>query len=165
MPAEQERVYLDANVFLAYVSGEDGRANTVEALLVAARKGELVVLSSTVSVVEVAFGAEEKVQRVLEPATEQAIDELWHPTSPVTLVEPSVLVMREARDLIRKNLAEGGARLTPLDAVHLASAVRFEVDRFFTYESANNRPKQWADLTGLVVEEPVVAEPPLDFGP
>lgn len=70
MPAEQERVYLDANVFLAYVSGEDGRANTVEALLVAARKGELVVLTSTVSVVEVAFGAEEKAQRVLEPATE-----------------------------------------------------------------------------------------------
>lgn len=70
MPAEQERVYLDANVFLAYVSGEDGRANTVEALLVAARKGELVVLTSTVSVVEVTFGAEEKAQRVLEPATE-----------------------------------------------------------------------------------------------
>lgn len=83
----------------------------------------------------------------------------------MTLVEPSVLVMREARDLIRKNLADGGARLTPLDAVHLASAVRFQVDRFFTYESANNRPRQWADLTGLVVEEPVVAEPPLDFGP
>jgi predicted nucleic acid-binding protein len=146
------------------VSGEEGRAATVEALLVAARKGDLVVLTSTVSVVEVAFGAEEKAQRALEPATELAIDELWHPTSPVTLVEPSVLVMREARDLIRKNLADGGARLTPLDAVHLASAVRFQADRFFTYESANNRQVQWADLTGLTVEEPAVAQPPLDFG-
>ena len=108
MPAEPDRIYFDANVFLAYVSGEEDRAATVEALLVAARNGDLAVLTSTVSVVEVAFGAEEKTQRVLEPATESAIDELWHPTSPVTLIEPSVLVMREARDLIRKNLAEIG---------------------------------------------------------
>lgn len=165
MPAEPDRVYFDANVFLAYVSGEEGRAATVEALLIAAREGDLVALTSTVSVVEVAFGAEEKAQRVLESATELAIDELWHPTSPVTLVEPSVLVMREARDLIRKNLAGGGARLTPLDAVHLASAVRFRADRFFTYESANNRQAQWAELTGLDVQEPTVAQPPLDFGP
>ncbi len=164
MPVELERAYFDANVFLAYVSDEPDRAAIVEALLVAARKGDLVVLTSTASVVEVAFGAEEKAQRELDPVVESAIAELWHPESPVTLVEPSVLVMTEARDLIRRNLVEGGARLTPLDAVHLASAVRFRADRFFTYESANNRRTRWADLTGLVVEEPSIAQPPLDFG-
>ena len=59
MPAEAARrlYYADANVLLAYVGNEPGRADIVEALLDEARRGVIEIITSVLSIAEVAFGA------------------------------------------------------------------------------------------------------------
>ena len=66
------RIYFDANVFLAFVSDEPDRAATVEELLRQAKAKSVAVLTSTVSIAEVAYGGEEKLQQVLDVAVEVA---------------------------------------------------------------------------------------------
>lgn len=57
MPANPRRIYFDANVFLAYVGNEQGRADTVQALLDEARRDEIEIVTSVLSIAEVAYGA------------------------------------------------------------------------------------------------------------
>lgn len=156
------RIYFDANVFLAFVSDEPDRAATVEELLRQAKAKSVAVLTSTVSIAEVAYGGEEKLQQVLDVAVEARIDALWAPGGPVTLVEASRNVLTTARGLIRTNLAGGHGRLTPLDAVHLSTALVERADEVATYET--NRHARWSDLIGLAVSEPALSQAPLDFG-
>ena len=59
MPANPRRIYFDANVFLAYVGNEQGRADTVQALLDEARRDEIEIVTSVLSIAEVAYGAHE----------------------------------------------------------------------------------------------------------
>ncbi|MGH9266691.1 MAG: hypothetical protein ACRD0D_00765, partial [Acidimicrobiales bacterium] len=99
-------------------------------------------------------------QKSLDADIEARIDGLWAPGGPVTLVEASRLVLVTARRLIRTNLAEDFGRLTPLDAVHLATALVEKVDTMATYET--NACARWAALTGLPITEPEVYQPPLD---
>ncbi len=160
MPGRSRRIYFDANVFLAFVSDEPGRAAVVEEQLRQSQAGSVAVLTSTVSIAEVAYGAEEKSQQSLDVDIEARIDGLWAPGGPVTLVEASRLVLVTARSLIRSNLALGYGRLTPLDAIHLATALVEKVDTMATYET--NACARWATLTGLLVTEPEVYQPPLE---
>lgn len=50
------RVYFDANVFLAFVSDEPDRAAVVQELLRLTQPKAVAVLTSTVSIAEVAYG-------------------------------------------------------------------------------------------------------------
>jgi predicted nucleic acid-binding protein len=157
--AELPIFYLDANVLLAYLNGESGRADVVEDLLATAADGELRLVSSAVSIVEVAFAAHEKTGGSLDPGVEHRIEALWHPQGPVRLVEAHRSAMLEARSLIRRELADGHGRLTPLDAVHLATAKIVGAERIFTYERAC--AASWSRLVGIPVEEPWTASPRL----
>lgn len=158
MPSDPEAEYLDASVLLAYVRDEPGRAGTVENILTAAAEGKLEVRTSTLSIAEVAYGVWDVSTGVPTPESEQAIERLWQPGSVLRLIEPSVAVMRSARDLIRR-ARMAGYSLRSADAVHLASATaRSDTARIFTYD---NKAPQWAEITGLEVSEPFVAEPPL----
>ena len=56
MPASPHRVYFDANVFLAYVSNEDGRAAVVRSLLAEAQRAQIEIVTSVLSIAEVAYG-------------------------------------------------------------------------------------------------------------
>lgn len=154
MPSDRAE-YVDANVLLAYVSNEADRADVVEQVLSEAAEGKRSLMTSTLSIVEVAYAVDELGN--LSESSEQAIDQLWAPSSPIQLIEPSVAVMRRARALLREARRAGRA-LKPADAIHLASAVTSAgVGSILTYESANTRT-QWAELTGVKVEEPDVAQ-------
>ena len=155
MPAEQ---YLDANVLLAYVLEEEG-APVVEQLLLEADQGDRKLLTSTVSIVEVAFGAETAKESALDPGTLSTIDSLWSGGQPVGLADASIRTMYQARDIARE-ARRRNRRLTPRDAIHLATAVAADVEKFFTYEKEDTRGV-WAEITGLVVEEPNVEQMPL----
>jgi predicted nucleic acid-binding protein len=155
MPAEQ---YVDANVLLAYVLEEEG-APVVEQLLLEADKGDRRLLTSTVSIVEVAFGAETAKGGALDPGTLSTIDNLWSGGRPVALADASIRTMYEARDIARE-ARRRNRRLTPRDAIHLATAVAAGVEKFFTYEKDETR-KIWAEITGLDVEEPNVEQMPM----
>ena len=94
MPASTRRIYVDANVLLAYLGNETGRAEIVEALLDEARRSEIEIITSVLSIAEVAFGAQER-DAGLTPEGEAQIDTLWQPASPITLVDVSQPARRE----------------------------------------------------------------------
>lgn len=60
MPDKSDRIYWDACVFLAYINGDDGRADVIQQLLDEAAEGAFELVTSTVSQVEVAFGKQNK---------------------------------------------------------------------------------------------------------
>ncbi len=55
MSVEPPRVYLDANVLLAYVSDEEERASVVQSVLDDGRQDRAVLLTSTLTIAEVAY--------------------------------------------------------------------------------------------------------------
>jgi predicted nucleic acid-binding protein len=161
MPASTRRIYFDANVFLAYISDEKGRAATVQSVLEEARRGEVEIVTSILSIAEVAYAAHE-VAAELTSDGESAIDELWKPASPITLVDASEATSREARRLIRKSKTEAIKTPGSIDAMHLATASIHGCVSIFTYEKDTSRAA-WAKLTGIRVTEPETMMPQLDI--
>ena len=161
MPADSRRLYFDANVLLAYVGDEEGRADTVQALLDEARRAEIVIITSVLSITEVAYGAHERDQGLTD-AGEDAIEQLWTPASPITLADVSQAVARTARTLIRVAKTQGLSGLRGADAIHLATARMLGCEVIFTYE-AEARRTRWQQITGISVSEPVTNTPRLDL--
>ncbi len=161
MPAELRRIYIDANVFLAYVGNEEGRADTVQTVLDDARRGQLQILTSVLSIAEVAYGAHERDQGLTE-AGEEAIEQLWTPGSPITLVDVSQAVTRNARTMIREAKSQNLGGLRSADAIHLATARMFGCDEIFTYEGKARR-ERWQQIAEIPVSEPVTNTPQLDL--
>lgn len=157
---DPKRLYWDACVFLAAVNGEPDRVPHIDAIMDAAAKGDLFIYTSTVSIVEVSFAAQERDQQVLDEATEDKISQLWEPGTPVGLIEFHELVAAEARDLVRQALS-GGWSLKPMDSIHLATAKRIGATAFHTYDTA--LPK-YAAILGMPIEEPIADAPMLALG-
>ena len=153
--------YWDSCVFLSAVNGDAGRLPHIESFLDSASKGDVVILTSTVSKVEVAFGAAEQLSQALDPAVENKINELWDTGSPVKLVEFHELLAEDARALMRQALTKGWS-LRPLDAVHLATAMRYKSDRFHTYDAGLQK---FSGQIGITIEEPISPTPMLPMSP
>lgn len=126
-------------------------------LLREAEDGSRRLITSTVTIVEVAFAADSKGD-ALDPGTLKAIDNLWADGKPVGLADASTKIMYEARRLARIARSQGW-KLTPRDAIHLATAVSLHASTLFTYEKKSR--ERWASVAGLSVEEPEVEQPPL----
>jgi len=135
MPDERRRLYWDSCVFLSYLNGDSGRADVMDQLHDEATTDELEIFTSMVSEVEVAFGKAEQDQSAPDETVLAAIEAFWVPPSPVKMVEFHRLIARQARQLVREvKFSKGGKRLTPMDAIHLATAQQWEVDEFQTYD-------------------------------
>ena len=157
--AKPLRVYLDANVLLSYVNEEHERADIVQSLLEDAESGIVLLYTSYLSIAEVAYIASDQ-----EPnggtGDEASIDELWTPSSPITLTEVSIPVVRMARSVIRKAHLNQIRRVRSVDAIHLASAEVNKCDRFFTYEKKGTQTG-WDTLIRPDISEPYVDAPRL----
>jgi predicted nucleic acid-binding protein len=148
------RLYWDSNVFLNYINETPDKIEVLDQLLLNARHGEVEILTSVLTVVEVAFAANEKANGHLDPAVEQKIRALWEPAAPVELVEFHFLLAEDSRALIRNALGNGWS-LKPYDAVHLATAKRMRVATVHTYED------KWERYSGMVacaIEKPSAAQ-------
>ncbi|MGH7557373.1 MAG: hypothetical protein ACREMD_06290 [Gemmatimonadota bacterium] len=84
---EVPRYYWDSAVFLSYINATQDRVADIEGHLEQARQGKLELVTSTVSMVEVAFAATEQAGRILEAEAEKAISALWLPPSPIKKAE------------------------------------------------------------------------------
>jgi predicted nucleic acid-binding protein len=157
MPDNPQKIYWDACVFLAFINGDAGRVDTIEQLLDEATAGAFELFTSTVSQVEVAFGKAEQDGTAPDETTLTAIEALWLPDSPVTLVEFHRLIATDARDLVRAAHFDG-TRLTPLDAIHLASAQRVGASEFHTYDGTLLK---FSGCPGLTIREPWTPTPRL----
>ncbi len=101
------------------------------------------IVTSVISVTEVAFTAMEAIGRALSDEEEDRIDNLWR-TDGITLVEVNVFVARLARELGRQRLERGWTEAgwrnpgAP-DLIHLATAVFAGTSEVHTTEPALHR--------------------------
>lgn len=158
MPSKdpESRYYWDACVFLAFAKNEAGRSRDIEALLDDAETGRIQIMTSMISITEVANGVRQAAGK-RDYVIEQKIDDLWRPPSPIVLVDVYRSVAEGARDLMRLAVDRPG-KLTPIDAIHLASARSLGVDRLHTYDE---RLGEWGPDIGIPVCEP--PSPPPDL--
>jgi predicted nucleic acid-binding protein len=117
-----------------------------ESLLEAAQRGTLDIVTSTVTIVEVARGAQEQAGQ-LDADSVARIDALWAPPSPIKLVEFHRVIAAGARDLIRDGISRGWS-LKPMDAIHLATAANIGASEVLTYDTALEK---YADLISVPI--------------
>ena len=153
---------MDANVFIAFLANEVRRAPVVASLLEDAERGRIELLTSVLSVTEVAFLASDHASGGAPSAEEDTIAELWVPESPVKLTEISMRVAERARDIVRMARRSDMKGVKPPDAIHLASAEVHGCQHFFTYEGETTR-EQWEHWVAPAVNEPYTDNPQLDL--
>jgi predicted nucleic acid-binding protein len=154
------RIYLDACVFLSYINGEPERLPSIDALLDEARRGEIELLTSVVSITEVAFGKAEQDGQSPDAATLEKIENLWRPPSPIKLVDFYDLLAEEARAVVRMAIPTGAKPIKPMDAIHVATAKWWSASAFYTYDE---KLPPWGPTLGLTIEEPSPLRPHLPW--
>jgi predicted nucleic acid-binding protein len=142
------RVYWDACVFLSYINGVENRRSQIEALLEGAKNGDFEIITSTVSLAEVAFSASEKEGMALDSTVERQIAGMWGP--PLKLVEFSPPIGVRAAALVRAAMVRGMG-LRPMDAIHLSTAEQMAAASFHTYDEALQK---FAPLVGFPIRQP-----------
>ena len=142
--------YWDADVCLSYFAATPGRLPTLDALLVSAGAGEIEIVTSVITISEVAFVEAGRTRRRLDPAVEAAMDALWG--SSIRLVEVSSIIALSARGLVRTSIA-AGPRLKPMDTIHLATAESLHVAAMHTYDRALH---QLSGRLGFPIREPLI---------
>ena len=160
MPGDKaKRTYWDSSVFLAWINGEKDRADIAGGLLESAQRGDIAVVTSVLTITEVAFATAERVSGTPSDEILGRIDALWDPPSPVRLAEFHRLVAMQARDLMRGALSNG-LRLKPPDAIHMSTAARTQCREILTYD-----PKwaSYAGILGIKIVQPTNAVVPLPF--
>ncbi len=144
-------VYLDACIFLRYIDAKEPHHNEAVRWLDEARARQLEIVTSVISIAEVAFSAQEKLGKALSVATERTIDELWKPGL-VRIVEVSRFVATEARKIGRRALDQGlSKRVRGADTIHMATALVRRVDVIHTYDSDW---KAYEPILGIQICEP-----------
>lgn len=155
------RIYWDANILLSYLNAVPDRLAVIEELLRQARAEDIEIVTSALSITEVAFAQGEKDVEQLDAQVEQNIDELWAPGSPIATVEFYDLIAYGARSLVRQGIPQGWGLLKPIDAIHLATAQHFAVSEFHTYDKKILR---WNGHLAFLITEPGTAQAVLDTG-
>ena len=157
-------VYWDACVWLSYVNAIPGRVEVIQALLDESTSGDgtLTIYTSALTKVEVAFAATEQRRRLLDPAMELRIDNMWTDPRLVTPVEYFDRIGVMARELMRTAIARGW-QLKPLDAIHLGTAtwlrsVGIVIDEFHTFDSSLIK---FTGAIGCPIVEPYTLRPRL----
>lgn len=155
------RVYFDSCVFISHLQDGEDRPNEEEKRVLASvgsevRKGRIHIVLSTIVYTE-----------VIRKSDRSGMAEFgrYIETSPETSeVEPSARICTKAGEIRLQYEVEGNdgqARTmgTP-DAIHLATAILWEVGAFFTYEGRLLRLDGRID--GLKIEKPNVPQMELD---
>jgi predicted nucleic acid-binding protein len=158
MPAsDRSRIYWDANVFLSLLGDDSDRMPVLESILnrVRASAGKEEIVTSSLSITEVAFGAEEQLGAPLDSEVEDRINALWDDPSTIKLRDFDRLIARDARQLIR-SARERGWSLKPADAIHLATAKAVDAAEFNTYDE---RLDKFQAIAALIVRRPYSQQP------
>jgi len=127
--------YWDSNLFLAYLESTTGQIEAIDALLAKFSRGpDPGIVTSVLSIVEVAFIEDEKQRRRLVPGLDDFLGTIWADPA-IRVVDLTTTIAAEARRMLRDSLLVG-PRLKPPDAIHLATARSANVGYFFTRDAA-----------------------------
>ena len=142
-------VYWDSCCFLSYLGGDPSRPE-LRTLMSDAKAGGILLVSSAISIAEVACLALEGLGRPLDQTIEEKIERMWGWVQAIRIVETHAGIGRRTRDLLRHALAQGWER-NARDAIHLASAQHAGVDTVHTYDAKWDR---YSSQIGSKVERP-----------
>jgi predicted nucleic acid-binding protein len=149
-------VYVDSCVFLAYFNAEPSRITLLDRLFEQIQKAdERKIITSVLSITEVAHLANEKSRRQMTSDIEERFDSFWGDTSLVEFIDVHEAIARNARQLMREAIPHGYA-LKPADSIHLASANIMGVAEFFTYDNLS----KFEVLVNFEIREPYVTTKP-----
>jgi predicted nucleic acid-binding protein len=155
-------LYWDACIFLAHLNHEPGRFEVIEELWDEIEKKEGQIITSAISIIEVAKTQQEKDNQLLDSTIENKLDAMWHDPF-IRTVEISPNLLFEARKLMRDDLKRGGI-LKPLDAIHLATANwinRYSPTRIDEFQTYDPGLKRFALDIGMSIVEPTIKQPKL----
>jgi hypothetical protein len=100
MPSDLPRYYWDACVPLSYINGITERLQHIDAFM--SRSGrDCELVTSVLSITEVAYATSEKDNKALDPNAETKISKLWQVGSPIKIVEFYELIAMKAQHLMR----------------------------------------------------------------
>jgi len=116
------------------------------------------IVTSVVSKVEVAWVAQEKLNRALSREEEARIDAMWNNPDVIEMVDFNDEIAVMARKAMREGMARGW-KLRTNDAIHLASAQWVAASELQTYDMKDFA--KFSELLGLVICEPHVIQPKL----
>jgi predicted nucleic acid-binding protein len=157
--ANERHLYWDADVFLSHLNDLEGRAERIEAVLDMVRaEKDLIIVTSTITRVEVAWKAVEQQKRQLSDEELESIDDFVGNRAIVKLIEFNDTVALRARNFMRLAMQDG-RRLRPIDAIHLASASWVEAIELNTYNLQHFQ--HFAELVGFPIREPTPEQPRL----
>jgi predicted nucleic acid-binding protein len=149
--------YVDSCVFISYFNNHPNRADLIEQFFDAVRNNpDEKLVTSTLTITEVAHIAQEKEKWRLQTDVEEKIDLFWQEEALIEFVEVNELIARQARTLIRQAIQKKYA-LKPPDAIHLASARFVGAGSFVTYDNL----EKYASLITIEVIEPRILQPRL----
>lgn len=99
---ETRYLYVDSNVFISYFNNHSGRATIIEQLFdEVERSPDRKLITSALTIVEVANLAIEKARNKLIPDFEQRLDDLWQNRALIEFVDFHEILARQARTLMR----------------------------------------------------------------
>ena len=123
MEKNPKKICWETSCFIARFNEELGRVEVCKAILEAAKKGEVELYTSFITVCEWA-----KIKGEYASEAEDAIAEfLRNPYIRLVVIDWSI--SRITRDLVRRY------KLNVRDAIHLATAIKLKVDVLHTYDS------------------------------
>lgn len=127
------KIYWDSCAWLALINEEPGRKDDVSAVYTQARQGSVELWASTISIVEAnRLSSEVNVARPLPLDSLAALDELFFQRF-IKLVPIDIDIAMRARKLVR----ETPGLKKKADAIHLASAMRWNIPLFHTYDESD----------------------------
>lgn len=154
MPKPFERPYLDSSVYISAIVGEEaepGKSDLSAQVLELGRTGQFQVIASTLVYAEV---IKDRRRDQLDPDQETLIDQYLEQDF-ITWVEVDLPLAKKARSLSR---FQG---LKPVDAIHVAAALRAKCDQFLTWDE--NDFTDGTEIDGLAIFRPHLTELPVQL--
>lgn len=143
--ADRPKVCWEASPFIAVINDETGRGPTCFALLEAARKGEIELYTSTLTLIEVFKVPTSASEEAAEKTIQEFFRNRW-----IRKQTPDWFVAIEARRLQRQF-----PHLDGRDATHLATAVYVGADYLHTYDQ-DDLIRCNGQVPNLVISKPQV---------
>jgi predicted nucleic acid-binding protein len=135
MPSALQDLYWDSCVFISWLDNIPDRVKHIAPILSVAdpagKKRQYRILTSTLSIAEVAFSSLSSQKKAMNQIQQQKIDNLLDVATKISAHE---LIMIKARDLMRDALKNGWPIPSGADAIHLASALQVGVSEMNTYD-------------------------------
>lgn len=118
-------VYMDSCAFLAWLKGESGRAEVIEAIFDEAAKGKIKILTSTLTIAEVL-----NIQGAKSPIPKEQREKVKSLFANEWIVPKGV--NRRFAEISQDMVWDHGIK--PKDGIHVATAMVYKVTAFYTYD-------------------------------